>query len=448
MSSFRRPIVLGILLLATHSARADESPHVSRGTLITAMGNKQGIVLMTDSMVTYTDTSGHSWQDPRKPVQKLMRYNDKWVCATAGLLSLAKPKISPGPDTLSPRLQSQVLGLIKFYADAMKKQGTSQSMADALAALSALIRQHFTIRANIDFSIGVPDEANLEAYQMELFLAGSDIDGQLKIGRVDIALRSEHWSDGKAHWIAVEKENDCKLRTIKNELTICKGGIDTIEKDMLAHPEAYTEASVMKDFVAQMHKDNGASLTIDQMEKLGHLFKVQTAYFEPAVGGPDEVATITKDEIKLKGVDGFDPLLKPSPMIILSCQTGMTFPISSYLNLPDNHTPLFFQHCVIFQEEHKLDGNIYVQCIFRDSNLLYLGGDTLFAEDNQIEGKSSLSVGAPSCRRPDIVEQLQKRFDVFHGGLLFPEPGESGKYIIGPSLCAALKNRQNQQPPR
>jgi hypothetical protein len=448
MSSFGRGVILGVFLLAAYSAIADENPHVSRGTLITAMGNKHGIVLMTDSMVTYSDASGHSWQSPGTPVQKLMLYNDKWVCATAGLLSLPRPRISPQPDMLSPKLQLQVLGLIKFYADAMKKQGTSQSMADALAALSALIRRDFSIRADIDSATGIPDDANLNAYRLELFLAGFDTDGQLKIGRIDLALRSERWSDGKAHWVAIEEENDCKLKTIKNELTVCHGGIDTIEKDMLAHPETYTGASVMGDFIAQMHRDNGASVTTDQMKKLGHLFKIQTASSEPAVGGPDEVATITKDGIKLEGIDGFSPPLQPSPMLILTCPTGMSFPISSHLELPVNHVPLFFQHCVIFHEEHELDGNIYVQCIFRDSNLLYFGGDTLFAEDNQIEGNSSLSVGRASCRRPDIVEQLQKRFDVFHGGSLFPDPDGSGRYSIQPSLCAGLQNRQNQAPPQ
>lgn len=95
-------------------------------------------------------------------------------------------------------------------------------MADALAALSALIRQHFSIHADIDASLGKPEQQNANEYRLELFLAGFDNDGQAKIGRVDIKVRSERWSDGKAHWVAVETDNnnDCKLRTIKNELKL------------------------------------------------------------------------------------------------------------------------------------------------------------------------------------------------------------------------------------
>lgn len=240
MSVLGRSIVLSVFILARYGTSAQEYPHVTRGTLVTAMGNKQGIVLMTDSMVTYTDASGRSRQAPNEPRQKLMRYNDKWVCATAGLLSVPKPNLSPrGPDAISPQFQLQVLGLIKFYADAMSTKDSSQSMADALSALSALLRQHFSIHADMDAALGKPEEQNANDYCLELFLAGFDIDGQPKIGRLDISVRSELWLDGKAHWVAIEKENDCKLRTIKSELTVCQGGMDTIEKDMLANPDGY-----------------------------------------------------------------------------------------------------------------------------------------------------------------------------------------------------------------
>jgi hypothetical protein len=67
----RPSIILGVFLLATYTASADEYQHVTRGTLITAMGNKQGIVLMTDSMVTYTDaTSLVEFGDSRDTLAK------------------------------------------------------------------------------------------------------------------------------------------------------------------------------------------------------------------------------------------------------------------------------------------------------------------------------------------------------------------------------------------
>lgn len=88
MNALRGSVLLITLLLGTYSAGgADEYPRATRGTLITAMGNKQGIVLMTDSMITYTDASGRPRQAPNQPRQKLMQYNDKWVCATAGILT-------------------------------------------------------------------------------------------------------------------------------------------------------------------------------------------------------------------------------------------------------------------------------------------------------------------------------------------------------------------------
>jgi hypothetical protein len=62
-------------------------------------------------------------------------------------------------------------------------------------------------------------------------------------------------------------------------------------------------------------------------------------------------------------------------------------------------------------------GNVYIHCAFRDSVLWYGGGDnTLFDDDNLVEGESYLRRSQNSCRHPEVVEQLTKRFDFEHGG--------------------------------
>jgi hypothetical protein len=55
---------------------------------------------------------------------------------------------------------------------------------------------------------------------------------------------------------------------------------------------------------------------------------------------------------------------------------------------------------------------------------MYSGGDTIFGPDNTIEN-SQLQLFGNKCRRPDIVDQLAKRFDFTRGGSLWPGSGHS-----------------------
>ena len=92
--------------------------------------------------------------------------------------------------------------------------------------------------------------------------------------------------------------------------------------------------------------------------------------------------------------------------------------------------------------QHPLDSYIYLKCKFRDANLLYLGGDTVFGPDYLIEGNSHLYLGPSACRRPDIANELARRFDFAHGGSLWPGTGHE----IRP-YCDAVKDAKNAVKP-
>src|SRR5882724_11794180 len=108
--SNHRYLTLGVFLIFTAKASSGQENYKStHGTLITVMGNKQGIVVVADSMGTSLDSSGHS-QQLAIPFQKLMGYDEHTVCATAGLLSsVSRKKSEPGREVL-PQLNLQVLG--------------------------------------------------------------------------------------------------------------------------------------------------------------------------------------------------------------------------------------------------------------------------------------------------------------------------------------------------
>jgi hypothetical protein len=67
------------LLFSIQIVVGQEDPAFTHGTLITAMGNRNGIVVVTDSMITKTDASGNSWPDlspkVRKPCTRIFPMN-------------------------------------------------------------------------------------------------------------------------------------------------------------------------------------------------------------------------------------------------------------------------------------------------------------------------------------------------------------------------------------
>src|SRR5258708_3901424 len=150
-----------------------------------------------------------------------MLYDERIVCATAGTLTIPPSMFKKTGDSILQKLDTQVLGLIQFYRDAIKKQGRQQPMSDTMEGLSGVIRHDFQILSDVNSSL---DPSFDYDYHLELFLAGFDLDDKPKIGRIDILVKREYWPDGRQHMVAIEAANDCKLHVIGDELSICSGG--------------------------------------------------------------------------------------------------------------------------------------------------------------------------------------------------------------------------------
>jgi hypothetical protein len=386
---------LTLAMLSVPLAGGQDKEKIAHGTLITAMGNKAGIVVMTDSRVTYTDAQGHLTPDPAHPVQKLMRYDDRTVCATAGTLTIPPSMFRKTGDSILQKLDTQVPGLIQFYRDAIKKKGRPQSMSDTIEGLSGVIRNDFQILSDVNSSV---DPSFDYDYHLELFLAGFDLDDKPKIGRIDILVKREFWPDGRQHMVAIEAPNDCKLRVIGDELNICSGGLDAVETAMRKHPEHYAKSPVIREFAETEKKDRGASFSIEQMKRLAHAFKHATV--DARVGGPDQMAVITKENLELKAPNDLPSITAPRPFVVASCPPGYEIVLST--PLLEAPTPVLFQHCdfVSDSEEHYLDGHIYLKCKFRNAMLVYLGGDTIFGRITLLREVLSWSLD------PMLVEDL------------------------------------------
>jgi hypothetical protein len=446
MITVRAVLVCLLSAFFMESSHGQDTLGPTRGTLITAMGNKQGIVVMTDSRASVPDATGHFIPDPRHPLQKLIKYDKQMVCAAAGLWRMPARKKSEPQKKILPGLDIQALGIVQTYRDLILASGVHQSMSETLAGLSAAIRGRFDIQADLNDYLGHSSEEITNIYRLQLILAGIDTDGEPKIGRIEIGVSRERRFDGQLHWTAHEigprdeegLPRDCRgLTTVKDELVICSAGIDGIEKKMRAHPAQFTQASIMQDFISARDGDHGASLSLEYLKKLGHLFKVETGYADEKVGGTDQIAAIRKDsdvEVDLPG--NLDRIKNQAPFTVWICKPGPGVYIKGMAAGVGivSDIPIIFESCTFITMDLILDGNVYMHCTFRDSQLSYWGGDnTLFEDDNTVEGNSFLRGGPSSCRHPDVMEQLAKRFDFEHGGTAYNGPG--GKLQACPSFA-------------
>jgi hypothetical protein len=305
----------------------------------------------------------------------------------------------------------------------VKRSGKQQTMSETLEGLSGVIRGRFNVQAELDAYVGNKAEDIANKYRLELILAGTDTDGEQKIGRMDVTVDRERWPDRQLHWTAHESPSPCKLTTIKEALFICSAGIEDREEDMRQNPERYTRFALIRDYIAAQKRDRGASLSLTYMKELGHLFKTQTTIYDQGVGGDDQIATMPKGAtVQLEGITGFPPFREPQPIFSWLCAPGAVITGSGEIV---SDYPIVFQSCTFSGFNVYLDGNIFIRCTFRDSTLYYLGGNnTLFEDDNRVEGASSLQRSVNSCKHPDVVEQLVKRFDFEHGGNAFEGPGQ------------------------
>jgi hypothetical protein len=444
MITVRAVLVCLLFAFLMDSSHGQDTLAPTRGTLITAMGNKQGIVVMTDSRASVLDANGRFVPAPDHPLQKLIKYNKQMVCAAAGLWLEPARKKSELQKNILPRLDIQALGIVQTYRDEVLAKDMHQSMSDTLVGLSAAIRGRFGIQADLNDYLGHSSEEIADIYRLQLILAGIDTDGEPKIGRVEIGIRRERGFDGQPHWTAHEigpqdekglPPNCSGLTAVKDELVICSAGIDGIEKKMRAHPEQFTQASIMRDFISARDRDHGASLSLDYFKKLGHLFKLETVYSgEERVGDTDQIATIRREsDLELDIPKGLQPIKNQAPFNVWICKPGTYIRgMAAGVGIVSD-VPIIFESCTFITMDLILDGNVYMHCTFRDSKLSYWGSDsTLFEDDNTVEGNSFLRRGPTSCRHPEVAEKLAKRFDFEHGGTAYNGPGS--KLEACPSL--------------
>ena len=264
--------VLAIIISARMANAGDKIDRgVSRGTINIVLANQNGIVALTDSMVT---SDGHQLPEP---AQKLFQLDDRTFCTIAGFLA------APGPSDIY--IDSSAL--VHEYARQLSSK-PPQTIREELTSLAFLFRLQLSAIATIRAGTGSPTD--LQNYESELTVAGYDTDGVARIGQITLGTMATGNS-------LTSEILDGSITDVGKLLVTKLAGQPDVAQQLLDDPELAKDDAALAAYATSMRQDRGESLTIAQMRALASRLAEYTAQKYRSVGGDNQVAVLQNGRV-------------------------------------------------------------------------------------------------------------------------------------------------------
>jgi hypothetical protein len=250
--------------------------------------------------------------------------------------------------------------------------------------------------ANVLDSTGHPiPSAN---FRFQLIIAGYDLDGKPKIGK--ISLRSS--IEGGASMSSVD---DAAIWDVGDDFIWRVSGMPDVANVLLDHPEAVPQDSALAQYGASRLRDQGRSLTVNQMRALAERLAFYTSQRHREVGGPNQIAIISAPHTMRIVQQQFPQL--PKAIVWFSLVVGSNFAYSS-VQFNGEHT--VFVRTSWNGMTREIDENVFIGNTFYNCVLTYRRGRVNLRETNQVVN-STLLVG-PLIRPDD--ETVLRLARLFH----------------------------------
>ena len=356
---------------------------VVHGTINIALGNENGLVVLTDSMIT-----DNGRPHPEQPSQKLFKLDDRTVCAIAGFAAANAISAPPTSPTVSvPDLNSSTSAIIHEYVRQSSTQ-SPQSIIERRRTLASLMNHQLSSIANVRDALGNPTPIN--GYRFQLIVAGYDIDDKPKIGRITLETKNEHAS-------LMSSIDEASITDVEEKLVYSLNGMPDIAAQVLLNPESKPNDAVINEYATSLRVNGGRSLTIEQMTELAKRLAFYTARAHPEVGGPNQIAVLQKQQsVRIEQQKFPDP---PRPLFHFGLVVNSHFSYSS-VGFAGGVSYVFVR-CSWAGMKQEIDGNYFINNDFQDSFLLYDGGAANLGQSNRVVN-SKLIVG-PSVKPDDMT---------------------------------------------
>jgi hypothetical protein len=221
-----------------------------------------------------------------------------------------------------------------------------------------------------------------DTYDFEVIVAGYDTDGKPKLEKLVLTPVVQQAEDGHRYW---SHTTSVEVAILGRKMTNLLGGIKVVSFEVLNSPEKFGDSAVIQKYARSKKKNGGESLTLNEMAALASEMAAQAARRTPFVGGPDQIAILTKGGILTFNQPHFpDP---PRPMKF-ALMVGLKVQGAANSNLvtgPDIHFLWIRSNFVgIRNPRLRLDGEFFYGCEIRDSIVEYGGGLTGFGPTNRV----------------------------------------------------------------
>jgi 20S proteasome alpha/beta subunit len=401
-------LFLGVLVfsLRTPGAYAQDEIDDSlvHGTINVALGNENGIVLLTDSMLT-----GATGQ-LRESGQKLFKLDDRTVCSFAGFVSAP----AASSQTWISELDTNVAAIIDEYARQSANK-PRQSIQEKLGALAFLIRYHLTMIANVRQVLGNPPNDDL--YRFQLIMAGTDTDGEQKIARTSLRTKTRNSS-------SASNIEDISITTVEDELLWRLNGMQDVGAEILQNPIVKPDDPAINLYAKSLHDTRGNSMTIDQMVELAKRLAYYTSKVHREVGGPNQIAILKKSQDVVMTQPTF---VTPRPSLAGDLDVSVNSVFSNidaarrFTDQVPSTAPIphVFVRCSWILSRLTIDATYFVGSVIEDSQLFYDGGPISLGNTNRVINTSLILGPHAKADSPD-VKALTKAFRWVH--ISYPIP--------------------------
>jgi hypothetical protein len=366
------------------------SDEVTHGTINIVFGNRNGIVVLTDSMVSRGEVQ------LKDPGEKLFQLDDRSVCAVAGVLT------GPAPQGM-PDLFMTTATVIRDYAVELKSK-PPQTIFEKVTSLAFILDIQLFAISTLQGAAGL-----WGSRASHITVAGFDPGGRARVGQVKLRMVRHGYSFRSE----VEERS---IIDVGKPLVWKLAGIDNYAEALLRNPELGQGDPTLEVFSKSMRENQGRSMTLFDLKALASRLTDITEERCKKVGGQHQVAELRDSQVFLATQPIFPTLPKALrdfsicvDVRIPGTDPAPVPPISEGALVLPKGIALLFVRTTFVHVFRPLDGNYFFDCSFEDNCHLRYDGGPFFFESNRVK-KASLIIGPTVDPDDPAVQMLKDNF--------------------------------------
>jgi hypothetical protein len=365
----------------------------TRGTINVILGNENGLVVLTDSLLSTRGPDG-GIQQLERPGKKLFKLDSTTVCTLAGLTEVPIP-FAELEHTIPSILQQYSVQLTEIEED---RPTHRLSIREKIKELNYILANEIQLLADIR---NIPTRDT--DYEVQLTLAGYDPDGTTRIAWSDLKIDRSNKSD----WLVSASDPEEEEVVRGPQLTSMVRGIPDLAEEIIHHPEGYVDDAPISRY--QHSKDDGHALTVEEMKAFAQSLAHRTAAIDHRVGGKDQIAVLEGGSIVELHQEPFPPEnYRTRRFNIISDNIFDPHPPPNLIGPIPNVTHLYVNNK--FRGNNVLlDDSYFAANTFSNCTVMYSGGHTIFAP-GQDTSSSTLVLSKEVSRESGTASHLVNDF--------------------------------------